>query len=131
MLEDPGLDTGVLANALRAAYGIHASALAFVPGYDARAASYEVVTDEARFFLKVRFGAVHEASLELPTALLDAGVRNVLAPIRARSSALWTSMVSGRSSWARSCEGAHSTASSATPTSTPPTSSSATTDGST
>jgi spectinomycin phosphotransferase len=92
MLEDPDLDTGALTDALRAAYGIEASALAFVPGYDARAASYKVTTDEARFFLKVRFGAVQEASLEVPAALLDAGVRNVLAPIRARSSALWTPM---------------------------------------
>lgn len=92
MLEDPGLDPAELAGALQVAYGIDATALSFVPGYDLQAASYEVVTPDGSFFLKVRFGAVEEATLDVPRALLEAGVPNILAPIRNLSSALWTPM---------------------------------------
>jgi len=92
VLEDPGLDPVKLAGALQVAYGIDATALSFVPGYDLQAASYEVVTPNGSFFLKVRFGAVQEASLDVPRALLEAGIRNVLAPLRTTSSALRTSM---------------------------------------
>ena len=96
MLEDPGLDPVELAGALQVAYGIDATALSFVPGYDLQAASYEVVTPDGGFFLKVRFGAVEEATLDVTRALLEAGVPNFLAPIRNLSSALWTPM-DGRS----------------------------------
>jgi len=92
VLEDPGLDPAELAGALQVAYGIDATALSFVPGYDLQAASYEVVTPDGSFFLKVRFGAVEEATLDVPRALLEAGVPNILAPIRNLSSALWTPM---------------------------------------
>ncbi|MDQ3553267.1 MAG: aminoglycoside phosphotransferase family protein [Chloroflexota bacterium] len=96
MLEDPGLDPLELAGALRVAYGIDASALSFVPGYDLQAASYEVTTPDGSYFLKVRFDAVQEAALDVPRALLEAGVPNILAPIPTRSSALWAGM-DGRS----------------------------------
>ncbi len=55
MLEDPGLDTRELADALRAAWAVEASAFTFVPGYDMRAATYQVATSDASVFLKVRF----------------------------------------------------------------------------
>ena len=42
-----------------------------------RAAAYEVGTGDAPAFLKVRFGPVADAPLEVPRALLDAGARNV------------------------------------------------------
>ena len=90
------MDPVELAGALQVAYGIDATALSFVPGYDLQAASYEVVTPDGSFFLKVRFGAVEEATLDVPRTLLEAGVPNILAPIRNLSSALWTPM-DGRS----------------------------------
>ncbi len=96
MLEDPGLDPAELAGALQVAYGIDATSLSFVPGYDLQAASYEVTTPDASFFLKVRSGALQEASLDVPRALLEAGVPNVLAPLRTLSAALWAAM-DGRS----------------------------------
>lgn len=96
MLEDPGLDPAELAGALQVAYGIDATALSFVPGYDLGAASYEVATLDSSYFLKVRFDGVQEAALDVPRALLEAGVPNVLAPLRTRSSALWAAM-DGRS----------------------------------
>ena len=92
MLEDPGLDRQELTDALRAAWGLIASGFAFVPGYDMRAASYEVAAKDGRWFTKVRFGPVAEAPLEVPRALLDAGVPNVLAPIRTLESGLWHPM---------------------------------------
>jgi len=96
VLEDPGLDELELTATLHLAYGTAASAFTFVPGYDMRAASYGVTAPDGRFFLKVRFGSVEEAPLLVPRALLDAGISNVLAPIRTRSSELWHPMGDGR-----------------------------------
>lgn len=92
MIEDPGLDPEKLTGTLRTAYSIDASALTFIPAYDLHAASYEVTAAEGSYFLKVRFGAVHEASLDVPRALLEAGIPNILAPIRTQSAALRTPM---------------------------------------
>jgi spectinomycin phosphotransferase len=92
VLEDPGLDVGEMTNALRTAYGIDATAFAFVPGYDMRAASYDVAALDGRWFAKVRFGSAADAPLEVPRALLDAGVPNVPAPIRTQTSTLWHPM---------------------------------------
>lgn len=73
MLEDPGLNAPETAVALRTAWAVEASAFTFMPGYDMRAASYEVrvaTTDaraldaralDARAFLKVRFGPASDA----------------------------------------------------------------------
>ncbi|MBA2374157.1 MAG: aminoglycoside phosphotransferase family protein [Chloroflexi bacterium] len=96
MLEDPKLDPRDLATALRAGWAVEATAFRFVPGYDMHAASYEVATPGARAFLKVRFGPAADAPLEVPRALLDAGVPNILAPKRTLSSALWHAMGDGR-----------------------------------
>lgn len=89
MLEDPGLEPDELRATLRTEFGIAASALRFLASYDPHAASYEVTAVEGSFFLKVRFNAVQPASLEVPRALLDAGVPDILAPMRTRSSAPW------------------------------------------
>ncbi|MDQ3149924.1 MAG: hypothetical protein M3Q38_08395, partial [Chloroflexota bacterium] len=88
MLENPGLLRDELTETLRAAYGIDASALTFIPSYDPHAASYEVTTPENSFFLKVRFGPVDEATLRVPRTLHEAGVPNILAPIPTSASAL-------------------------------------------
>ena len=91
MREDPGLDGGKIAACLDAHYGLRVANVAFLPiGYDLNAAVYEVVADDGRtYFLKVRAGPVHEPGLLVPRALTDLGVRNVLAPLRTRSSGLW------------------------------------------
>jgi spectinomycin phosphotransferase len=96
MLEDPGLDQRELAASVRAGFGIEATGFTFVPGFDMRAASYEVASTDGRWFAKVRFGPVADAPLEVPRALLDAGVTNVLAPIRTLTSTLWHPMPDGR-----------------------------------
>jgi spectinomycin phosphotransferase len=89
MLADPGLDPTALRNALHAAWRIEAVSLTFVPGYDPQAAAYLVESHHGPRFLKVRFGAVHEPALDVPAALLDAGVPNIVAPLRTRAGALW------------------------------------------
>ena len=96
MLEDPELDSGELAAVLRDAYAIQPTSFTFVPGYDMQAASYDVVAADGRWFAKVRFGSVVHAPLEVPRALLDAGVSNVLAPVRTLDSALSHPMDDGR-----------------------------------
>ncbi len=91
MLDDPGLDLGKIAACLDVHYGLRVASLAFLPiGYDFNAAVYEVVArDGASYFLKIRFGPVHEPGLLVPSALIELGVPNILAPLRTRSSRLW------------------------------------------
>ena len=91
MREDPGLDVERIAASLEAHYDLRVASLAFLPvGYDPNAAVYEVASrDGPAYFLKVRFGPVHEPGLQVPRVLIELGIRNVLAPIRTRSSDLW------------------------------------------
>ena len=92
MRDDPGLDAGRIAASLEAAYALRVASVRFLPlGYDLQAAVYEVFTDDGTpYFLKIRSGSVHEPALLVPRALIDRGVLNILAPLRTRSSALWT-----------------------------------------
>ena len=94
MLEDPRLATDLTA-ALRTGYGIEATGFTFVPGYDMRSAAYDVASSDGRRFAKVHLGPVADAPLDVPRALLDAGIANVLAPIRTLNSALWHPMGGG------------------------------------
>ncbi len=91
MREDPGLDVDRISACLNAHYGLQIASVAFLPiGYDLNAVVYEVIScDGLAYFLKIRFGPVHEPGLLVPRALIDRGVRNVLAPLRTRSSDLW------------------------------------------
>ena len=88
MLDDPGLDSQELTDAIAQAYGIGATGFTFVPGYDMQAAAYDVAATEGRWFAKLWFGPVADPPREVPRALLDAGVSNVLAPLRTATSAL-------------------------------------------
>jgi spectinomycin phosphotransferase len=91
MREDPGVDAEKISASLEAHYDLSVASVAFLPiGYDPNAAVYEVVSgDGGCYFLKVRFGPIHEPGLLVPRALMDLGIRNVLAPLRTRSSNLW------------------------------------------
>jgi spectinomycin phosphotransferase len=94
MREDPGLDVDKIVASLEAHYGLRVTSATFLPvGYDPNAAVYEIVSrDGNAYFLKVRFGSVHEPSLLVPRTLIDLGIRNVLAPLRTRSSNLWCAL---------------------------------------
>ena len=91
MREDPGLDVDKIVASLEAHYGLRVTSATFLPiGYDPNAAVYEIVSrDGTVYFLKVRFGPVHEPGLLVPRTLIELGVPNVLAPLRTRSSNLW------------------------------------------
>jgi spectinomycin phosphotransferase len=91
MREDPGLDVDRIHACLGAHFGLRVVSVAFLPlGHDPNAAAYEVVSrDGTAYFLKVRFGPVHEPGLLVPRALNDLGIPKVLAPLPTRSSGLW------------------------------------------
>jgi len=91
MREPPGLDVDKISACLDEYYGLRVASVTFLPvGYDLDAAVYRVVSrNGAAYFLKVRFGPVHEPSLLVPRALGDFGIQNVIAPLRTRSSDLW------------------------------------------
>jgi spectinomycin phosphotransferase len=91
MREDPGLDQGMIARHLEHSYGVRPVSITFLPiGHDLQAFVYQVVTnDRTSFFLKIRAGAVNEAALDVPHALIDRGIDNILAPITTRAGGLW------------------------------------------
>ena len=95
MRQDPGLDVGRIAASLEEHYGPRVVSVNLLPlGYDPNAAVYEVLSrDGAAHFLKVRFGPAHEPGLLVPRALIDLGIRNVLAPLPTLSSGLWCPLV--------------------------------------
>lgn len=88
MLENPGLKPDELTETLRAAYGIDASDLTFIRSHDPDSASYRVTAAEGSFFLKVRFGALNRDSLDVPRVLQEAGIPNILAPMRTATAEL-------------------------------------------
>ena len=91
MRDDPGLDLGAIAACLAANYGVCVASMAYLPiGYDYAAFVYRVVAEDgAVWFLKIRSGPVFEPGLAVPAALTEAGVPNVLAPLRTRAGDLW------------------------------------------
>lgn len=92
MRDDPGLDVSAIAACLESHYGIRVASIAYLPiGYDLSASVYEVVAaDGTRYFLKLWSGPVTETSLLIQRALIDCGIRNVLAPQPTRESAVWS-----------------------------------------
>lgn len=96
MLDDPGLDSTEIHDELNRSYAVSARSMHFIRSYEPDAASYEMDAADGRYFLKVRFGAVDEPSLEVPRALLEAGVPNILAPIRTNASSLTSPMGDAR-----------------------------------
>jgi spectinomycin phosphotransferase len=94
MRDDPNHDMEPIVGCLRDSYGLDATAITFLPiGYDLNAWVYEVAaTDGNAYFLKVRSGPPNEPSLQVPRALAERGVPNILAPLRTRSGELWRSL---------------------------------------
>src|SRR3954465_4267706 len=92
MRDDPGFDSQTIADTLESHYGIHASETEFLPiGHDMNCFAYRVAaTDGATYFLKIRALPIFQPGLLVPRALIDCGIKAVLAPLRSRDSRLWS-----------------------------------------
>jgi spectinomycin phosphotransferase len=89
--DDPGIDEDKIISSLATNYDVQTSSISFLPiGYDMNAAVFEVILiDGSFYFLKVRFGPIYEPGLEVPSALIDLWIPNILGPLRTRTSELW------------------------------------------
>ena len=94
MLEKPDIQDQALISALSVEYGLVIADLAFLPlGADRNTAAYRAVAaDGTAYFLKLRRGVFHEASVALPKILGDQGVAHVIVPIEAQDGGLWASL---------------------------------------
>src|SRR5581483_6022638 len=62
----------------------------FLPvGADVWSWAFRAVTAAAAYFLKLRRGAVREATLRVPRYLVDQGVSHIVAPLPTRDRRLW------------------------------------------
>ncbi len=86
MRDRPPLDDGAIVRALENAFDARADELTFLQlGNDAESWSFRVDhADGATSFLKVRAGVGDPPGMTVPAVLHDGGLRNVIAPVRAR-----------------------------------------------
>lgn len=86
----PDIDTSAIKEGLGVHYGLAATDIEYLPiGYDLTAWAFKVeLSDGTSRFLKLRSGEVNRAGLLVPSALLEAGISQVLAPIRTLSGEL-------------------------------------------
>ena len=90
MLEPPPIPESAITECLRASYGLAVIEIAFLPiGYDASAWVYRVTADGGQsYFLKLRRGTVHAASVTVARFLKERGIGQVVAPIPTRAGQL-------------------------------------------
>jgi spectinomycin phosphotransferase len=95
MLEKPGLKDETLVACVREAYGLRVEKISFLPlGADRHTAVYRVVTSEERkYFLKLRKGDFHEASVAVPNYLSDSGVKQVIPALATQTGQLWANLM--------------------------------------
>jgi spectinomycin phosphotransferase len=76
-----------IAAVLQHEYGILMVERSFLPlGHDNYAAVYRILDQQQQpYFLKIRIGAFPQTSLRIPRLLFEAGITNVLAPMRTRT----------------------------------------------
>lgn len=90
MLDPPDISEQTLRDALAAEYGLDDARPTFLPlGNDSEAWVYRVDTPGAPYFLKLRRALTSEVGLAVPHLLRQRGIAQVVAPIPARSGALW------------------------------------------
>ncbi len=90
----PNIPQSSIIDCLRANYELDVKSLRYLPiGYDLNAYVYEAVTtEETSYFVKIRAGATNPPGLVVLNTLIDAGIPNILAPIRTISRTLWCAM---------------------------------------
>lgn len=94
MLEKPDLPEERIAACLLEQYDLKAVELAFLPlGADVNTAVYRAVDTGGRaYFIKLRRGDFAEIAVTLPKWLHDQGIRQIIAPLAARSGQLWVEL---------------------------------------
>lgn len=94
MLEKPDVQNQAIISVLAAEFGLDIADLAFLPlGADRNTAAYRALASDGQaYFLKLRRGAFHEASVTLPKLLSGQGVKHVVVPIEARGGRLWADL---------------------------------------
>lgn len=91
MLERPGLAEEKIVACLRDDYAVAATGVTFLPlGNDSGAWTYQVSAEGGNiYFLKVKAGRIDAPGVLIPRHLKDQGLEQVVAPLPARSQALW------------------------------------------
>jgi spectinomycin phosphotransferase len=94
MLEKPALPDEKIIVCLQAEYGLRPAQLTFLPlGADLNTAVYRAVAgDETPYFVKLRLNDFDEIAVTLPKYYRDQGIRQIIAPLAARSGQLWASL---------------------------------------
>lgn len=94
MLTPPALSDALLLAALRAAYRLPISSVAFLPlGADPNTAAYRAQADDGKsYFVKLRRGAFDEKSVALPRFLAGQGIAQIIAPLPVRTGRLWSTV---------------------------------------
>jgi spectinomycin phosphotransferase len=94
MLEKPTLPDGKIITCLREEYGLQVTRLAFLPlGADQNTAVYRAIAEEETpYFVKLRLNDFDEIAVTLPKYYRDQGIRQIIAPLAARSGQLWTGL---------------------------------------
>jgi spectinomycin phosphotransferase len=110
MLERPALDDARLMALLRAEYGVQGTALQFLPlGADPDTAVFRLSAPDGEYFVKLRSGAFHAATVAVPHLLGADPATHVIAPLEASGGRLHVTFdayavmlypfVSGRDGW--------------------------------
>jgi len=90
MLTKPDIKDELIISRLQEEYGLHVSALTFLPiGADLRTAVYRVVTDDGTaYFLKLR-RKFKDVIVRVPLFLKENGVQEIIVPYETRSKQRW------------------------------------------
>jgi spectinomycin phosphotransferase len=93
MLEKPAIADAEIVACVQDAFSVQVAGVEFLPlGADVNTAVYRLITTETRYFLKLRSGALKEASVTLPHFLYAEGITELIAPYPTRSGGLWADL---------------------------------------
>lgn len=94
MLEPPAIRPQAILDCLSQNYQIHAVRVDFLPlGADHNTAVFRAETGVGdAYFVKVRFGPFHEASVTLPRFLCDQGIASIIPPLTSQNGKPWASL---------------------------------------
>ena len=90
MLEKPNIQDHLLIHSLQEGYGKKIQSLSFLPlGADTQTAVYKASTyDHTHYFVKLRSGRSHLASVAVPNFLADQGFKHFIPTLKTKSGAL-------------------------------------------